>query len=41
MPLTTWGICPTQLLDKHQIPLENLCAVSISTAGTVDYKTAG
>ena len=28
-----------QLLDKHQIPLENLCAVSISTAGTVDYKT--
>lgn len=33
------GQLSIQLLEKHGIPPENLCAVSISTAGTVDYKT--
>ena len=28
-----------RLLEKHRIPPDNLCAVSLSTAGTVDYKT--
>ena len=26
-------------VGQYQIPPENLCAVSVSTAGTVDYKT--
>ncbi len=31
------GRLARQLLDKNQIPQEDLCAVSLSTAGTVDY----
>ncbi len=33
------GKLAQQLLMEHQIPPENLCAVSVSTAGTVDYNT--
>lgn len=31
------GKLAQQLLTEHQVPSENLCAVSVSTAGTVDY----
>lgn len=33
------GRLSAQLMDKHRIAPENLCAVSLSTAGTVNYKT--
>ena len=33
------GRLSVELLEQYQIPPENLCAVSVSTAGTVDYKT--
>lgn len=33
------GKLAQQLLAKHQVSFENLCAVSVSTAGTIDYST--
>lgn len=33
------GQLSRKLLEKNQVSADNLCAVSLSTAGTVDYKT--